>query len=102
MSEGKGGPKVSSGQRVRIRECDKASKIKAALKTANSKAFSPKNKIEAACAKMLKKVIPKNKVLTDKSRSEDSSPEGENLNKEGCVLAHNLTPEGESTKRPIN
>ena len=58
---------------MRIKECDKASKTKAAPKTANNKASSLKNKIEAAGAKMLKKVIPKNKVLEDKSRSEDSS-----------------------------
>ena len=50
---------------------------------------------------MPKKVIPKNKILKDKSRREDSSPGGENLNKEGFVLAQNLIPEEESTKRPI-
>ena len=86
---GKSRLKVSGCQRVRIKECNKAFKTKAALKTANNKAFPPKNKIAAACAKMLKKVIPKNKVLEDKSRREDSSPEGEDLNKEGCVLAQN-------------
>ena len=78
-----------------------ASKIKAALKTAKNKASRLKNKIEAAGAKILKKVIPENNVLEDKSRSEDSSPEGENLNKEDCVLAQNLRPEEESTERPI-
>ena len=97
----KGGPKVSGSQRVRTKECDKVSKTKAALKTANNKASLLKNKIEATGAKMLKKVISKNKVLEDKSRSGDSSLEGENLNKEGCVLAQNLVPDGESTKRPI-
>ena len=97
----KGRPKVSGRQRVQIKECDKASKTKSALKTANNKASPLKNKIEAAGAKMLKKVIPKSKVLEDKSRSEDSSPEGENLNKEGCVLVQNPIPEGESTKRSI-
>ena len=101
LSEGGSGPKVSGGQRVRIKECNKASKTKAALKTANNKASPLKNKIEVAGVKMLKKVIPENKVLEDKSRSEDSSPEGEILNKEGCVLAQNLVPDGESTKRPI-
>ena len=79
---------------MRIKECDKISKTKAALKTANNKASSPKNKIAAPYAKMLKKVIPKNRILEDKSRSEDSSPEGKNLNREGCVLAQNLTLEG--------
>ena len=83
----KGRPKVSGGQRLQIKEGDKASKTKAALKMANNKASPPKNKIEAAGAKILKKVIPKSKVLEDKSRSEDSSPEGEHLIKEGCVLA---------------
>ena len=87
---------MSDGQRVQIKECDKAFKIKAALKTANNKA----NKIEAAVAKMLKKVIPKNKVLKDKSRRKDSSPGGKEL-EEGCILVQNLTPEGESTKQPI-
>ena len=92
---------VSGGQRVRIKECGKASKTKAALKTANNKASLLKNKIEVAGAKMLNKVTPKNKVLKDKSRSKDSLPEGETVNKEGCVLAQNLIPEGENTKRPI-
>ena len=89
---GKSGPRVSGDQRVRIKECGKASKTNAAPKKANNKAFLSKNKITAACAKLFNKVIPKNKVLEDRSRSEDSSPEGENLNGEGCVLARNLTP----------
>ena len=66
----------------------------------NNKASPIKNKIEAAVAKMLKKVIPKNKVLKDKSRRKDSSPGGKELEEE-CILVQNLTPEGESTKRPI-
>ena len=92
---------MSGGQRGQIKEGDRAFKTRTALKMANNKASPIKNKVEAAGAKMLKKVIPKNKILKDKSRSEDSSPEGENLNREGCVLAQNLTPEGENTKRPI-
>ena len=92
---------MSGGQKVRIKECNKASKTKAAPRKANNKAFPPKNKIAAVCVKLFNKVIPKSKVLKDKSRSEDSPPEDEDLNGEGCVLAQNLTPEGESTKRPI-
>ena len=92
---------MSGGQKVQIKERDKAFKIKVALKTANNKASPLKSKIEAAGVEMLKKVIPKNKDLEDKSRREDSSPGDENLNEEGCVLAQNLIPEGESTKRPI-
>ena len=79
---------------------DRAFKTRTALKTANNKASPIKNKIEAAGAKMLKKVIPKNNVLKDKSRRKDSSPGGEELKEEGCVLVQNLAPEGESTKRP--
>ena len=50
------------------------------------KKVTPKNEV-------LKKVIPKDEALEDKSRSDKSG--------EGCVLAQNLTPEGESAKRPI-
>ena len=92
---------MSNGQRVRIKECDKDSKIKPAPSKVGNKALPLKNKVEEACAKLLNKVILKSKVLEDKSRSDDSSPEGESLNKEGCVFAQNLTPAGESTKRPI-
>ena len=53
----KGGHKVSGGRRVKIKECDKVSKTRTALKTANNKASPIKSKIEAAVAKMLKKVI---------------------------------------------
>ena len=81
---------------MRIKECDKVSKTK----TANNKAFSTKRKIEAAVAKILKKVIPKNKVLKDKPRYKDSPPGGEEI-AEGRIMVQSLTPKGESTKRPI-
>ena len=73
---------MGDGQRVRIKECDRESKIKAAPRKANNKAknknktFPLKNKIAVACAKLLNKVIPKSKALKDKSRSDKSSPEG--------------------------
>ena len=85
------------------------------LKNKN-KAFPLKNKIAVACAKLLNKVIPKSKALEDKSRSDKSSPEGVDpkrsiktnivgttirINGEGCILAQNLTPKGENTKRPM-
>ena len=44
---------MSGGQRVRIKECDKESKIKTAPRKANSKAFTLKNKIAVACVKLL-------------------------------------------------
>ena len=71
--------------------------------------FPLKNKIAVACAKLLNKVISKSKALEDKSRSEKSSPEGDDpkrpitiniggtpirTDREGCVLAQNLTSEG--------
>ena len=62
--------------------------------------FSTKRKIAAAVAKMLKKVIPKNKVLKDKPRYKDSPPGGEEL-VDGRSMVQSLTPEGESAKRPI-
>ena len=66
---------MSGGQRVRIKECDRDSKIKAAPRKANSKALPIKNKIAVACAKLLNKVIPKSKALEDKSLIDKSSPE---------------------------
>ena len=61
------------------------------------------NKIEAAIAKVIRKVTPKNKILkkvipedeTLKDRSRSGKSKG------GCILAQNLTPKEESTKRPI-
>ena len=50
------------------------------------KKVTPKNEV-------LKKVIPKDEALKNKSRSDKSG--------KGCVLAQNLTPEGESTEQPI-
>ena len=96
----KGGHKVSGGRRVKIKECNRVSKTRTALKMVNNKASPIKNRIEAAVAKMLKKVIPKNKVLKDKSRYRGSPPGGAEP-EEGCILIQNLKPEGESTKRPI-
>ena len=74
---------MSGGQRVQIKECDRAFKTRTALKMANNKASPIKNKIEAAVAKMRKKVIPKNKVVKDKSRRKDSSPGVKNWKKKG-------------------
>ena len=77
---------------MKIKECDKISKIK----TASNKAFSTKRKIEATVAKIIKKVIPKSKLLKDKI----SSPLGDNKS-EGRVMVQSLKSKGESTKRPI-
>ena len=97
----KDGSKVSSGQRVQIKECDKDSKVKLVPSKTGNKALPLKNKVEEACAKLLNKVILKSKVLEDKSRSAKSSPEGDDMKRgEGCILAQNLTPEGESPKGP--
>ena len=85
---------------MKIKERVKVSRTRTAPKTANNKTSPIKSKIEAAVAKMLKKVIPKNKVLKDKSRYNDSPPGGEEL-AEGRILVQSLTPEGESAKRPI-
>ena len=60
---------------MRIKECGKISKTK----TASNKAFSTKRKIEATVAKILKKVIPKNKVLKDKPGHKTSPPGGEKI-----------------------
>ena len=51
---------------------------------------------------MLKKVIPKNKVLKDKSKRKDSSPGGEELEEKGCILVQDLTPKGEHKKAHKN
>ena len=71
----KGERQSCGGRRVRIKECDKISKIK----TASNKAFTTKRKIEAAVAKVIKKVIPKSKLLKDKI----SSPGGRREQKGG-------------------
>ena len=73
----KGKRQSCGGRRVRIKECDKISKIK----TASNKAFSTKRKIEAAVAKIIKKVIPKSKLLKDKF-----SPPGGGERAEGRVM----------------
>ena len=97
----KSGPKVSVGQRVRIKECDKDSKTKPAPSKTGNKALSLKDKAAEACTK-LNNVIPQNKALEDESRSTKSSPEGDDLKQgEGFILAQNLTPEGASPKWPI-
>ena len=62
---------------MRIKECDKEYNTKPAPRKANNKALPLKNKIAVACAKLLNKVIPKSKALEDKSRSEKSSPGGD-------------------------
>ena len=77
---GKSGPRVSGGQRARIKECDKEFKTKTAPGKANNKAFPLKNKIAVACAKLLNKVTPKSKALEDKSRSRKSFPKGDDPN----------------------
>ena len=79
----KGGRHPCGGRRVRIKECDKISKIR----TASNKAFSTKREIEATAAKIIKKVIPKSKLLKDKI----SPPGGEEI-AEGRVMVQSLTP----------
>ena len=98
---GKNELKVSDGQRVRIKECDKESKTKPAPIKMGNTALPLKNKVKEACAKLLNKVVPKSKALEDKARSTKSSPEGDDLKRgEGCILAQNLTPEGEAQNGP--
>ena len=107
---------MSSGQRVRIKECDKDSKIKLAPSKVGNKALPLKNKVVEVCAKLINKVILKDKALEDKSRSVKLSPGGDDskwalkfnmggntikTNGEGCVLAQSPTPEGESLKLSI-
>ena len=85
---GKDGSKVSSGQKVQIKECDKDSKVKLVPSKTGNKALPLKNKITEACAKMHNKVIPKTMVVKDKSKSAKFSPEGNDLKRgEGCILA---------------
>ena len=78
-----------------FKECAKISKTK--------RAINCPNKIEAAIAKLIKRVAPKNrarkKVILKNESATDKSRSGELM--EGCVLAQNLTPKEESTKRPI-
>ena len=108
--------KVSNGQRVRIKECDKDFKTKPVLSKTDNKALPLKNKVAEACATLLNKVISKSKALEDKSRSEKSSPGGDDLkwalkinmggntirtNGEGCILAQSPNSEGKSPKRSI-
>ena len=91
----KGEHKASAGQKVLFKECVKASRTK--------KANSCASKIEAAIAKVIKKVTPKNKVLKKvipkDETLENKSRSGES--KGGCILAQSLTPKDENTKRPI-
>ena len=85
----KGGHKASTSQKVLFEECAKISKTK--------RASNCPNKIEAAIAKLIKRVTPKNKarkkvILKNKSvddKSRSGKPSG------GCVLAQNLTPKEE-------
>ena len=67
---------MSGGRRVKIKECNRVSKTRTALKMVNNKASPIKNRIEAPVAKMLKKVIQKNKVLKDKSKGTRILPQG--------------------------
>ena len=57
LSVGENGPKVSSGQRVRIKECDKDSKTKAVPSKTNNKALPLKSKVAEVCAKLLCETI---------------------------------------------
>ena len=87
--------KTSVSQDVVFKECAEVSKTKSANRGPN--------KIEAAIAKLIKRVIPKNKarrkVILKNESTSDKSRSGESAG--GCVLAQNLTPKEESTKRPI-
>ena len=104
---GKNRPRVSSGQRVRIKECDKDSRIKPVPSIVGNKALPLKNKVAEACAKLLNKVIPKDKALEDESRSAKLSPGGGDpkralkinmggstikIDGEGCVLVQSPKP----------
>ena len=84
---------------MHFKECVKASKTK----MANRRAINRASRIEVVVAKVIKKVAPKNKVLKKvipkNETLEDKSSSGKS--REGCILAQNLTPEEESTKRPI-
>ena len=96
---------MSAGQDVTFKECAGVSKT--------SKTGICSDKVEKAIAKLIKRVTPKNEVqmkvtpktearkkviLKDRSAAV-SSRSGEPS--KGCVLAQNLTPEEDSTKRPI-
>ena len=68
---------MSSGQRVQIKECDKDSKTKPVPRKTGNKALPLKNKVAEACAKLLNKVISKDKALDDQSRSAKLTPGGD-------------------------
>ena len=93
----KGGHKASAGQKLLFEECAKVSKTK--------RANNHPNMIEAGIPKLIKKVTPKNrarkskKVILKNESNTDKSRSGELMG--GCVLAQNLTPKEERTKRPI-
>ena len=107
---------MSNGQRVRIKECDKDSKIKPAPSKVGNKALPLKNKVVEACTKLIDKVILKDKALEDKSRSVKLSPRDDDPKRAlkinmggnairtsgvGCVLTQSSKPEGGSLKRSI-
>ena len=108
---GKNRPRVSSGQRVRIKECDKDSRIKPVPSIVGNKALPLKNKVAEACAKLLNKVISKDRAFEDKSRSANISRRGDDpkwalkinmggstikTNGEGCILAQVPSPRGKA------